>query len=99
MWGTEHRGSRLCTDVASEATGKCERIGLSRGCRLGAGSRHQIVTVEDIVVLRAKECPGIKSDCTMLPSWAAARSAVLPSENRKVAKTNTEREMLQLAVV
>ena len=38
---------------------------------------HQIVTVEDNVVLRAKGCSTIQS------SWAAARSAVLPSENRK----------------
>ena len=52
---------------------------------------HRIVTVEDNVVLRANEYLCSKSDSTMWSSWAVARSAVLPSENRNVTKTNTEK--------
>ena len=40
----------------------------------------------------------MQSDSTM-QSNGAARSTVLPCENRKVAKTNTERRMLQRAVM
>ena len=43
--------------------------------------------------------PCSKSDSTMWCREAAAHSAVLPFENRKVAKANTEREMLQRALV
>ena len=56
----------------------------------GTRSSHQLVTVGKSVVLRA-EYPRSESDSTMWCREAAARSAVLPSENRKVTKANTEK--------
>ena len=65
---------------------------------LRAGSSHQLVTVEENVVLRAN-CPCSKSDSTQWCQEAAACTEVHPCEHEKTAKANTEKEESQRAVV
>ena len=56
----------------------------------GCGNSHHIVAVEQSVV-RSAECPCSKGDSTLWCHEAAACSDVLPCDNEKTAKANTEK--------